>query len=913
MSGIDARTWTLVSPLLDEALDLSPEDRAGFVAALRGDRPHLAEVLADLLASHESAMASDFLGTSPVAPGDGVAGTSVGPYRLERPIGSGGMGSVWLARRADGRFEGRVAVKFVNLWLVDRDGQQRFQREGTALARLTHPNIARIRDAGMTATGQPYLVLDYVEGLPIDTYADGHRLDVAARLSLFLQVADAVAHAHANLVVHRDLKPSNILVDAAGHVTLLDFGIAKLLAGDDGDAATAATARALTPAYAAPEQLLRGDVTVAADVFALGMLLYVLLAGRHPAEPWLDSPADLVHAIAREEPPLMSVRAADTDPRLGRSPAAIAADRGTTPARLGAALRGELDTIVAMALKKGPSERYASVGALADDIRRCLRHEPVRARPDSAAYRLRKFARRHRAPVLAGMVAAAALATGVLGVVMQARQSAVDRDFALQQLSRAEAMNDMNAFLLSDAAPLGQPFTAGELLRRAEALLSRHKSDPPDSSTVESLVSIGSQFQSRDEDANARRVLTRAFELAVKLPGGFVATRARSGCALANALARGNLEDMRRAQVLVAESLALLPDGRPFVLDRVHCERMAASVARLAGDGYADVAHATEAKRLLAGSGLGSELAALRVEMELAESYRMAGRSADADAAYRAAYAQMQVLGRDRTERAGTLLNNWGLTLMALGRPLDAHEAFTQATELSQTNGDGSGVSPMLLLNAARPVLELGREDEAISMIQRAIDEAGRLDDQVVQLQALLLLAGAHRQRGDLDRATALFDEAERQLRQRLPPGHDAFASLALQRANIALLRGQLDQARRLASEALGQAEASSHGADLVSAALLRRAQIELADGRADVALADARRAVEAEERRSPPDRPSSRLGRLYLTLGDAQGAAGQAAGARSTLDRAIRHLDASLGRDHADARRARELLAALP
>lgn len=893
MRGIDTRTWTLVSPLLDQALDLPADGRAGFLAELRLSQPHAATLLEGLLASHDAAVASEFLETDAAGPRHSIAGTRVGAYVLERPLGSGGMGTVWLGRRDDGRFEGVAAVKLVNLAVLDRAGQARFRREGTALARLSHPNIARLLDAGVTEAGQPYLVLEYVDGVPIDSYADDHRLTIDERLVLFLQVADAVVHAHANLVVHRDIKPSNVLVDAQGQVKLLDFGVARLVSEDVTalPASSEVTGAALTPAFAAPEQLLGGPVSVAVDVFGLGTLLYLLLAGRHPADPFLENPAALIRAITEAEPAPMSVIA---------------------PARLRATLRGELDTIAARALAKLPAERYTSVEALATDVRRYLRHEPIAARAASPAYRLLKFVRRNRVAAGASMFAVTALATAAVALWLQARQSAADRDFALQQLARAEAINDMSTFLLSDAAPLGRPFTAGDLLGRAEDLLNRHPLDPPDAPTVESLVSIGAQFQSQDEDANARRVLTRAFELAGRLPAAAHATRARAGCALAGTLARGNLEDITRARTLVADSLALVPHGEPFVLDRVHCERMAATVARLAGDGDADVAHAREAHRLLIASGLGSALALLNAEMELAEAYRSSGRAVEADGAFRVAFDRMRALGRDRTERAGTLLNDWGLLLMFLGRPLDAERAFTEAVEISRTDASGASVSPMLLLNAARPVLELGREDEAIAMIDRAIAEARRDGDEVVQTQALLLLAGAYRQRGDLDRSAELFDEAEGRLRERLPPGHGAFASLALQRGNIALARGRHAEALRLISEALAQAEASSQGGDLVGAALLRRAQAELAMGEANAALADARRAVDAERQRSPADQLSSRLGRMYLTLGEAGQAAGQPTDARSALQTAVRHLEGTLGAGHRDTRRAREQLAAM-
>lgn len=279
-----------------------------------------------------------------------------------------------------------------------------------------------------------------------------------------------------------------------------------------------------------------------------------------------------------------------------------------------------------------------------------------------------------------------------------------------------------------------------------------------------------------------------------------------------------------------------------------------------------------------------------------------------AEAAFRSGFEQLRRLGRDQTERAGTLLNDWGLTLMSLGRPRDADWAFSQSVAISRADASGASVSPMLLLNAARPVLELGREDEAIAMIDVAIAEAKRLDDQVVQLQALLLKAGAERQRGRLDRAAALFDDAEVQLRQRLPPGYGAFASLTLQRANVALARGQLLEARRLADEALAKAEAVGPGDELVSGALLRRAQIEIAAGDGEGAVADARRAVDAEARRSSPGQLSSRLGRMYLTLAEAQRAAGLDTEMQTTITTAVQHLEATLGPAHLDSMRARRL-----
>ena len=280
----DLAMWRLMSPMLDRALDIDRDERNALLAELRTAQPDVATALEEALHEHDRLARAGFLETPPAthpAVPPPLAGTIVGAYTLEKRLGAGGMGSVWLARRSDGRFEGAVAVKLLHVAVLDAGGAQRFTREGSFLARLSHPHIARLLDAGVTASGQPYLVLEHVEGVRIDEYADSRTLDLRARLNLFLQVADAVSHAHAHLIVHRDLKPGNILVDEHGQVKLLDFGIAKLVDGSGADD-TVIGGRAWTPAYAAPEQVRDEPVTVATDVYALGVLLYDLLVEAHP-------------------------------------------------------------------------------------------------------------------------------------------------------------------------------------------------------------------------------------------------------------------------------------------------------------------------------------------------------------------------------------------------------------------------------------------------------------------------------------------------------------------------------------------------------------------------------------------------------------------------------------------------------
>src|SRR5579863_4080865 len=405
MRTLSPERWQIISPYLDQALAMTDDAQAVWLSSLRQQNPELAAELAALLDEHRVLAQEGFLEKgSPVwSSAPGLAGQTIGPYTLISQIGQGGMGSVWLAHRSDGRFERQVAVKFVNLALAGKGGEERFKREGSILGRLAHEHIAELVDAGVTPSGQAYLVLEYVQGEPIDQYCDRHKLDLEARVRLFLDVLAAVAHAHANLIVHRDIKPSNVLVTTGGEVKLLDFGIAKLMEGEgQTGVATLLThegGSALTPQYAAPEQLTGQPVTTGTDVYALGVLLYVLLSGRHPAGSSLRSPAELVKAVLELEPPRASDAITTNDSKL------IVERRGTTPDKLRRGLRGDLDTIVGKALKKNPQERYASVVALGDDLRRYLRHEPISVRPDAISYQLRKYVRRHRV----GVTVAAAL------------------------------------------------------------------------------------------------------------------------------------------------------------------------------------------------------------------------------------------------------------------------------------------------------------------------------------------------------------------------------------------------------------------------------------------------------------------------------------------------------------------------
>ena len=431
---MDAARWQRLSPLLDAMFELDADTRARSLELLREEDPQLAEDLAALIALE--AERDDFLSQPLVAPLPGMrSGLLIGPYRLDRMLGEGGMGQVWLATRADGLYERRVALKLLRPGLADPKLRLRFTRERQILARLEHPHIARLLDAGIS-DDQPYLALEYVDGEPITAWCRAHALPLDARLRLFLQTCEAVSHAHANLIVHRDLKPSNILVTPLDEVRLLDFGIAKLL--DIGELApdqTRTGLRTFTLHYAAPEQIRGEPVTTMTDVYSLGVVLYELLTDARPYRLKRQSDAEWEEAILTVDPvrPSQALLRSEGDTS---EPHALR--------RRARALSGDLDNIVLKALGKRPEQRYPSVEALALDLQRFREGKPVQARPQSMRYRARKYLHRHRWALATVALVTLVLSTALGIVAWQARQ-------AVQEASRAQALQDFVVGLFEHA------------------------------------------------------------------------------------------------------------------------------------------------------------------------------------------------------------------------------------------------------------------------------------------------------------------------------------------------------------------------------------------------------------------------------------------------------------------------------
>jgi serine/threonine protein kinase len=913
MSTLSPDQWQVLSPYLDQALSLSENERALWLSSLAGQNPVVAAQLVALLDEHRALAQEGFLEKNRygLPNGSGLARQTLGPYTLISQIGQGGMGSVWLAERSDGRFERRVAVKVLNLALMGKAGEERFKREGSIVGRLAHEHIAELLDAGVSGAGQPYLVLEYVGGDHIDRHCDQRTLDVEARVRLFLDVLGAVAHAHANLIVHRDLKPSNVLVRNDGQVKLLDFGIAKLLEseGQEGSATvlTVEGGQALTPEYAAPEQVTGASVTTATDVYALGVLLYVVLTGQHPAAgSGLRSPADLVKAIVDTEPTRPSEVVAPTGVNAEES-TTNAARRATTPDKLSRLLRGDLDTIVAKALKKNPRGRYASVTALADDLRRYLGHEPISARPDTITYGAAKFVRRNRVVVALASLAFVAILAGVVGTMVQANTARAQRDFAFRQLSRAEAINDLDNFLLTDAAPSGKPFTVNELLGRAERLVERQH-DLNDVNHIQLLVSIGRKYQGQDQDASARRVLEQAYQLS--RPVNDRSTRAQASCALGSAMSSGG--DPKRAETLIQEGLRDLPDEPQFVLDRIFCLARGGEVARDAGHSSDAVARTRAAQQLVEKSPLRSDVLESHTLIDLAESHRVDGRLREAIATFERASMLLARLGRDDTEQAGTLFNNWALALLQSGRVLEAERVFRRAIDISRADNSVEAVSPTLLNNYAAVLRELERLPEASDYAERGFAKAQEAGDEVSIYQSLLMRARIYRDQHDLARSDVMLAQVEPRLRRGLPAGHFAFASLASERSLNALAKGDVPAAMRLADQAVMIDEASikarGEGAVPLRNLLIRRSTIELAAHRPNDAAADAARVVSLLQASAEPGTFSCTMGRAYLALASAFEAQGKRDEARAAGRSAAEQLQNTLGPDHSETRSARQL-----
>jgi serine/threonine-protein kinase len=743
--------WQTIQGLFQQTADLDTTAQAAFLAEACGTDDELRVDVETLLRAQRRAGAGGFItaaiGRAARDLADAATGTRsgerVGPYRLVRELGHGGMGTVYLAERADEQYHASVAIKFVRAGAAAPELERRFRAERQILAALTHPNIAWLLDGGTAHDGTPYLVMEYVEGKPLDAWCDERDLGLEGRLALFLHVCAAVQHAHQALVVHRDLKPSNILVTADATVKLVDFGIAKLLAG--ADAESTGTLRLMTPAYAAPEQARGGRITVATDVYSLGVILFKLLTGRTPFDFSGATPGEVERRICEDEP---------------RAPSAEAAGPHGAWRR---ALRGDLDTIVLKALRKEPVRRYPSVEQLAEDVRRHTQGLPVAARTDSWQYRAGKFVRRHRG-ALATAAAVLALVTGV--TAFYTVRLAKERDRAQASATRADRVAEFLKTVFLETSPDGSPggrmLTAPELLDRGAARVTTELANEPE--TQASLMRvIGQAYRGLGFYAKADSQLTGAI-------AAWRRSRAPDDKGLADILFTLSVVRRVAGDYLAADTLA----GQAVALRR-----------RL---------YATES----------TEFA--NVLNALAEARRYRGDYAAADSLYRESLAiRRRLLPAGHRDIADNL-NNLALLLHSRGDYAGAEamhrEALALLRQLSPV-GEHYEVSNSMG-NLALALTAQGKHAEAETLLIAALAQRRRMfgaDEPRTVFTHKTYGAVLHALGRDAE-AQAVLEDALRLMRRRLAPDHptaaDALASLAL----VLSARGAHDSARATAARA---------------------------------------------------------------------------------------------------------------
>ena len=754
--------WQRIDPLLTDALELDAAAREVWLCSLDQTQPQLTPLLRKMLAAHDRAERSQELETAPrlvpaPAPASAfAAGARVGPFALIRPLGRGGMGEVWLARQADGRVEREVALKLPTIYLQSEVWRERFRRERDILARLAHPNIARLFDAGVSeeegSRGQPYLAMEYIEGVSLTEFAAAQKLPLAGRLVLFRQILAAVAHAHRHLVVHRDLKPANILIDQSGQVKLLDFGIAKLI--DDGTEAarsadlTQMGGRLMTLRYAAPEQVAGEAITTATDIYALGVILHELVTGHSP------------YRAAREGRPL-------TEAMLGKVETGIPS--ALAPASIARQVRGDLDAIILKAMRRNPTDRYASIEQFDDDILRHLERRPVRARAGTWRYLAGRFITRHKLPMAMAAAVLVTLAAGLVMVDQQRRVAVAERERAARHFASVRKLANTLMFEVH-----------GEIENLPGSLKAREMLVKTALQYLDSLAA-----EAADDPALALEVAVayRKIGNIEGEPGG-----ANTGDLLA---ARANYEKGKRLFVALE---ALRPNDVDVL--REH-ERLSYALARsydLIVDPrwQAEIATATAlAGRIAAlpGATTGDRAREAIVMIEQAAlTSRRLGRNPGVEAMANQAVSKIEALARERPGDAVVL---------------EALALIYARTAITYTTGNRTSQSVRLSIEFNR---------KAIAAAEKIL--AGKPDDErwlkfrastLVQLSKTLAHAGEH---GDADRTIGEALQLNAQLYARDPNN----VELAMERlltlenaATAAYRRGDMKRTVRFARETIAQ------------------------------------------------------------------------------------------------------------
>ena len=940
----------------DELADLPPGERSDRLAGLARDRPELADKLERLFAAEEGApqllsrpvveRAPDFVAAAlardamPEAPREELApGMRVGPYRLLELLGRGGMGEVYLAERADGVFEQRVALKLVKRGMDSEEILRRFHRERQILARLEHPGIARILDGGTAPDGRPYFVLELVEGETILTHCRRLRSSLEERLRLLITACEAVDTAHRNLVVHRDLKPSNLLVTAEGQVKLLDFGIAKLLAEEPADGSTLQEHKLLTPAYAAPEQILGEPVTTATDVYSLGVILYELLTGRlpHPRSRPLSTVAQEESRDGVERPSAV----------LRQSPQSLDEGEAGIPDRRRFARRvqGDLDTVVLAALRRDPGRRYRSAADFAADLRRFLQGRPVKVRPDSVLYRGRKLVLRHK---LATAAVAAAVTSLVAGLAVSLREAEIAR----AQAQRAERVKELLISIFREADPeTGQGLTAREIVaagaRRVETELN------PEPEVQAELLDALAQIQ---------RSLG-LFDPALAAAQASLAERRQlfgpDSVEVAQSLT--TLAEVAAGRSRVEETLRLIEQARPAIerhfgpesQERQRLNHLRIFVLRQQGESEKALAIVQEMVEATGRSFGPESVETARLLLEMASVLSDLSRFHEAERAVRQSLAVLEASPRVTRLEVSSARRSLADLLEIRGRDKEAAAEFAAVLALQRAAVGPQHVEVAFTLIPYGFLLsKMRRYPEAEQVLRKAIRILEPLDHHEVG-SARRYLGFCLMAEERYAEAEQQFVEVERFLRDKIGPDSPMVWAALVSEGWARLRLGRLDEAESTLAKVVAHYESIGPESNEIRSALKYLGEVARLQGRTGKALALHRRAREIElklfgttahvgvavssyqialdllavgtpaplaEARQKIDEAIAfmrqddaghpRLDEFLLASGRIALAAGNAARARQDLAEAAARLRAHHGEDHPLTREAEALLA---
>ena len=881
MSALPTDRFQRIDAVFDAVVDLPIDEQTASLDRECGDDKELRAEVLELLREYQR---SDSFLDSPAAHIAGplleaaaaLAGPApeqIGPFRIVREIGRGGMGRVYLGERVDGHFEQRVAIKLIQHGTPGI--VRRFVEERRILALLEHPGIARLVDGGITAGGVPYFAMELIDGEPIDRYCDARNLSLDRRLDLFADVCVAVTYAHSHLIIHRDLKPSNILVTADGKPKLLDFGIAKLLGAQASDDATRTDLQVMTPEFAAPEQVHGTAVSTATDVYALGVLLYRLLTGERPYDLRGKSAAEVERIVCGDIPPKPSTRA---------------------PASLQRRLRGDLDLIVMTALQKDPQRRYQSPGTLAQDLQRYAQGRAILARPDSARYRLGKFVRRNRTAVALSAATAVALVGATVFSTVQMQEARTQRAEALRAVRLANAMGEVQGVILGDSRDAdGQPLTLEGRITMAEGMVVRRFREDP-WMVAHILVDLSGRYYEAGDLHAQRGMLGRARSIALEANAG-------PQLALANCMRAINywLEDiLDSARTDVAEAkAALAKEKRPAHDIQAICLEAEGKLLQATGKPDSGIALLKQAVAL--GESEPASQQQLSVTNALAEVLRLSGRTREAVPYFRRILADLETMGHGDTDAFPNVVNFLATSLVDLGE-FAAYDSTVQRFIRERETVHGEGRVPTLLAFIyARGKLRLGAIDSADVWIERAMRDTTQGAGQFPAYLAATLAELRLEQSRVAEARVAVGQLPDERRGQR--------ATATLLRASLRRAEGDARGASALLEREMGTLLNDGNSSlTLFALPLITAGEWRLAGGDARGADSLARLAVKAAAIDSVALVRSGLAGRGELLLARSLHARGELADARAAAGRAVTALGNGYGPDHAWTRSARLL-----